>query len=273
MDDLLCAAMVKYYYPAVKVVRTNRVPETLEPGTIVCDVGGVYDPERNMFDHHNECPAFEDGTKHAAIGLFLMNYPDIHIPGALMSDIVTAERIDNGDLSKIEGYHPLNIARVSNPNWDSDKSSDDCFFEALEILLENYVKPMMKGSDPNHEVLKAYYDEKESESERSFKAAEEVVMAAYNKSADKRIVELPVFAPWQQYLVNTEAVFVIYPSLRGGANLQCVPAEAGSFKSKKLLPNWRETSAPEGMTFCHPACFLASFETVDQAIRAAKEVM
>lgn len=273
MDDLLCAAIVKYFFPLVSVLRVNKVEDHMvNDTTVICDIGGKYDPEHRIFDHHNDCPTFADGTKHAAIGLLLMNMSEFNIPERLMKDIEIAEYIDNGNLEKLEGYHVLNIARVSNPSWDSDESTNVCFEKAVNIVLDNYIVPLMNNSEPNEEVLEAYYNERVKDSERALKAAEEIVMTAYNASENKEIIILPVFAPWQCYLIPTEAKFVVYPSLRGGYNLQCVPEAEGNNKTKISLPDWN-TTTPVGMTFEHPARFMASFDTIENAINAAKEVI
>ena len=84
---------------------------------------------------------------------------------------------------------------------------------------------------------------------------------------------MPVFAPWQSILVNRETIFVIFPSLRGGYNLQVVPITEESFEMKQPFPeSWLQEN-PIGCTFVHPNRFLAVFSTEETAIQAARFIL
>ena len=96
--------------------------------------------------------------------------------------------------------------------------------------------------------------------------SQRVVRAAISDTADPRVVELPVDAPWKQVLVPEapDALFVIYPK-RQGFGLQAVPRELGSFDNRRDLPAaWaglegRELVATTGVAdaiFCHAKRFL-----------------
>ena len=51
--------------------------------------------------------------------------------------------------------------------------------------------------------------------------ADETVQNAYKNSRDG-IVVLPDYMPWKNGLYKTDALFVVYPSQRGGYSAQCV---------------------------------------------------
>lgn len=88
-----------------------------------------------------------------------------------------------------------------NPVWDSKEDQDACFFKAVAVakqILENQI-----------------------ESANAVNRADEKVQQAYKNSRDG-IVVLPCYLPWKNGLYKTDALFVIYPSQRGGWSAQCV---------------------------------------------------
>jgi uncharacterized UPF0160 family protein len=99
---------------------------------------------------------------------------------------------------------------------------------------------------------------------RSERVVREAIAAA---TADPRLVELPVNAPWKQVLVPeaADALFVIYPK-RQGFGLEAVPSKLGSFQNRRDLPApWGGLEGPDLIAatgvqdalFCHPKRFLA----------------
>ena len=88
-----------------------------------------------------------------------------------------------------------------NPLWDSKDDPDVCFWRAVPVakqILEN-------------EIAAA----------NAVNRADEKVQQAYKNSRDG-IVILPCYLPWKNGLYKTDALFVIYPSQRGGWSAQCV---------------------------------------------------
>ena len=59
----------------VEIIRT-RDPHHIQKGDMVVDVGAVYDPEKNRFDHHQEAGAGarENGIPYASFGLVWKHY-------------------------------------------------------------------------------------------------------------------------------------------------------------------------------------------------------
>lgn len=50
-DEILSSAILLKIYPNSKIIRT-RDNEIIKTGDIVYDVGGVFDPLKNRYDHH-----------------------------------------------------------------------------------------------------------------------------------------------------------------------------------------------------------------------------
>lgn len=74
-------------------------------------------------------------------------------------------------------------------------------------------------------------------------------------------------------------MYVIFPSNRGGYNVQAVPPELGSNAQRKPLPEaWAGAPAAElqritgvaTATFCHPGRFMCGADTFEDAIKMAK---
>ena len=121
----------------------------------------------------------------------------------------------------------------------------------------------------------------QSESDKSTEKAEAEVLEAYGKMKNG-IVILERFVPWSDTLAETDAVFVIYPSLRGGYNLQGIPVSADSRDVKKTIPEaWRGRSAQElahisgikGLNFCHAGGFLAAADSLEDAFKTAELIL
>lgn len=280
-DDVLCAVIAKMINEDVTIDRLFKVPDESElaPGTLVADVG------RGAFDHHQkEVKAQANGHKHASIGLVLENEHirnalkergyDLDDPkhAAFFKEIGQIEDLDNG-LVGTEGHAISDFCAYMNPVWDSNETPDERFMLAVEMVRRHFVEPYLENGfwpEKDQEIIKAKFQELEQESLEAEQRAAAVVTPALEKM-ENNVVILPQFAPWDKQLVPSEAEFVIYPSNRGGFNLQCVPPELGSFEKKVELPDWSE-NMPKGCTFEHPGKFLASFETLEDAVNAAYQI-
>ena len=110
-DDVMTAAFLTYVFPGLSVERLcdAKITEEMknDPDIMICDVGKEYDPSRNLFDHHNDCPMRNDGKPHSALGLVLMHFQDVcgeTVLEKMQDDIDMIEHIDNGQSD--EGYDP-----------------------------------------------------------------------------------------------------------------------------------------------------------------------
>ena len=85
--------------------------------------------------------------------------------------------------------------------WDSKEDQDTCFFKAVAVakqILENQIA-----------------------SANAVNRADDTVRRAYASMMDASVV-LPAFMPWKNGLYKPDALFVVYPSQRGGWSAQCV---------------------------------------------------
>ena len=137
---------------------------------------------------------------------------------------------------------------------------DACFFKAVAVakqILENQI-----------------------ESANAVNRADEKVQQAYKNSRDG-IVVLPCYLPWKNGLYKTDALFVIYPSQRGGWSAQCV-TDHKTKKPKLPFPqSWagqpqeiiEQKSGIEGISFCHASRFLITAKDKETALAACRQVL
>ncbi len=103
---------------------------------------------------------------------------------------------------------------------------------------------------------------------------------AYRNSRDG-IVVLPCYLPWKNGLYKTDALFVVYPSQRGGWSAQCV-TDHKTKKSKLPFPqSWagqpqeviEQKSGIPGISFCHASRFLITAKDKETALAACRQVL
>ena len=257
-DDVFATALLKKLCPDFTVTRVMSVPDNVADDTVVYDIG------RGMFDHHqNDTPQRENGIRYAAFGLLWKEY------GALVCGSENVQqKLDNSFVQKLDDADnngtPDSVSMVIssyNPSWDSSESGDKAFDKAVSIaadILQNLI---------NYELG----------SER----AKKEVSLAYNKMHNKTVI-LERFAPFKSVLTETDAVFVIYPSNRGGYNIQCIPVSSESNESKLPFPeSWRgkeggdlqSESGYKSIRFVHKSGFIASVDEFEEAVKIAADLV
>ena len=146
-----------------------------------------------------------------------------------------------------------------NPLWDSKDDPDACFWRAVPVakqILENEIAAANAVNRADDTVRKAYANMRDG------------------------IVVLPAYMPWKNGLYKTDAIFVVYPSQRGGYSAQCVN-DHRTKRSKQPFPvAW--AGKPEeqlrqisglGLRFCHPSRFLITADDKATAIEACRRTL
>ena len=248
-DETFGVALIRQVNSTVKVERAFTAPETTSENEIIIDIGG------GQYDHHQEKTACRpDGGKRAACGLVWEEVKDLLFKTEDARDrfersyIIPVEIQDNGG-----EVNPLSLMiGAMNPTWDEAPSKGGEYFEKAVEVFSALIK-------------------REQERESSALKGESIIKDALAtmRKEGKKFAVLEQFAPWQKILVPTEALFVIFPSNRGGWNIQTIPFELGGRESKQILPPQEEM---EGCSFRHPAGFIASFSTREEATSAAEKI-
>ena len=232
-DELLAVAALQILIKDAphEIIRTRDM-EVINSADYVVDVGGIYDPQTNRFDHHQGGGAGErdNGIPYSAFGLVWKHYGET-ISGskqvAAAIDVEIGHPVDMGD----NGFDYYKLIRqdteplilqfmvaMFRPTWKEGLIHDERFFELLTIMrrvLELTIK-------------------KERDNEEGGKFAE----AAYEAAPDKRIIVLDHVYPWHTILAeHPEPLYVVKPKSVGTHwEVECVRDNPFGFENRKDLP-------------------------------------
>ncbi|MCX6703337.1 MAG: MYG1 family protein [Candidatus Zambryskibacteria bacterium] len=259
----------------VEVVRT-RDPEVIKNATHVVDVGGVYDPETNRFDHHQEGGAGvrEDGIPYASFGLVWKQYGEElsgskEAAGAIEQRLVKCiDATDNGisvmkpEREGLYMYDIKDLVMTYGATWKEDASALDKNFE----YLTSFAKKLMERE------IKSIKDILESEKE-----VKEIM--ANNKDRTLLILDKP-YEYEGVVSINPYILFVVSPKKDGGTwSVKTVRDDFRSFTHREGLPlEWAgkrdkdlvEITGVEDAIFCHMGRFIAVAQSKEGAIKLAE---
>ena len=278
-DDIFACAVISLVLEKDKknfeVFRT-RNHEIIESGDYVFDVGGIYNEEKNRFDHHQKDGAGkrENGIEYAACGLVWKKFGIELCDGSQKVVDLIDKRLfapldagDNGfDLivnkHEISPYFIQQAVESMRPTWkEKDLNEDEMFLKGVSIAKEILSREIIQAKDT---IL-----------------AEELVNNIYNNTQDKKIIILDKNYPCGYILNNfSEPLFVIYPRKADNFwGIRAVREDPKTFKNRKDFPNsWgalrneelQKITGVEDAIFCHRALFLAVAKTKEGAIKLAE---
>lgn len=274
-DELFALATLQLVYPDAEIIRT-RDPAVIATGDIVVDIGGIYDPAKNKFDHHQEGGAGKraNGIPYAAFGLVWKKFGREICGGkAEAADLMDRKMIqaidasDNGVLvytpvnREIQPYLFDSFLNAITPTWREGKSIDDAFVQILAIVKMVLTK----------EIQKAQYFFEETE----------LVRKAYRETEDKRIIVLDHPYPWKSVLTKyPEPLYVIYQDQNTDEwVIMAMKKDPRAFIYRKLFPpSWAGKvgkpladliGVPDAV-FCHNKRFIAKAWSKESAVKMAK---
>ena len=248
-DDVFSTALLRILREDFTVTRGFEVPADFD--------GIVYDIGNGPFDHHAaEREERANGVPYAAFGLLWRVY-GAQLVGENQARLIDENFVQPLDLNDNTGDNCLLADAIGsfNPPWDKPADVDACFAKAVEFaqtILQNVIENAL-----------------------SVNRADELVQTAYKESRDG-IVILPCYAPWKNALYRSDAVFVVYPSQRGGWGAQCVNDRLTKRHKKPFPMGWagqpaehlQKASGLKTLRFCHASRFLITAETKEDAIAA-----
>jgi uncharacterized UPF0160 family protein len=264
---------------AIKIIRT-RDEELFKEGNFVVDVGGIYDEENNLFDHHQSGGAGKraNGIPYASFGLVWKKYGE-HVASsktaADMIDVKLVQSIDANDngfpitqsmTEGVELYLFDDFIFSFYPTWKESADTFDATFHDLVELAQALLKREIKNA-------------------RAKEEAAAIINAAYAISTDKKIIVLDRYLPWKDILMHyPEPLFVIYPVPEDSKwHVSAVPQKPGrSFENRKNFPAaWagkrdqelaKISGVPDAI-FCHNKLFLAVAGSKDGALELATKAL
>ncbi|EJT50954.1 GAMM1 protein [Trichosporon asahii var. asahii CBS 2479] len=300
--------------PVAKKMKSTKVIGThsgtfhcdVDPLDIVVDVGGVYDPAKQRYDHHQrgftEVFGFGgfDRTKLSSAGLVYKHFGKHIIAkqlGVAESDpkvetlwlqlygelIESIDGIDNGvniaqgELAYAQRTDLSSRVRRLNPRWNEPASDDDYdarFAVASKTTGDEFLQQLDYFANawlPARDVVKEAL-EKRHEVDPSGKI---VVF-----KQDHLFSLEPTMAK------ETKILYVLYPENPDNENskwrIQCVPESPDSFTNRKSLPAaWRglrdeelskESGIPGGV-FVHASGFIGGNETFNGVLAMARAAL
>jgi len=294
-DDAWAVAALHLLFPDATILRT-RDPAVIATGDFVVDVGGVWDPARGLFDHHQKGfdGARPTGVPYASAGLVWREYgarcvaklAAVHTGRVLTDELaqdiahaIDADVVQYLDLSDVGaaknapgGYGLSAVVSGFNPNWldeerlgygpEADAHRLTQFRRAMDVLVDvmaNAVKYRVGA------VL----------------ALEQVRRS--QRLAGGRLLYLENGAlPWTSVVRKEmpEVLFVVSHNLgERRYMLHTVPASPDSFAARADLPAaWAglrdaDLAAVTGVAdagFCHNGRFIAAAASYDGIMEMAR---
>ncbi|KAG5533905.1 hypothetical protein RHGRI_027935 [Rhododendron griersonianum] len=305
-DEALACFLIRLTnkFSAARIVR-SRDPQVLDTLDAVLDVGGIYDPIRDRFDHHQkgfvEVFGLGFSTKLSSAGLVYKHYGleiiakelrleeghrDVYrLYLAVYKNFVEAvDAIDNG-LNQHDTHQPRYVdntnltSRIGRLNLDwvdpdqSEERENEAFQHAMTLAGSEFLETVRFHAIswlPARSIVK------------------ECLAARQEIDSSGEIMVLTRSCPWKLHIfeleeemkINPTIKYVIYQDERSGKwRVQAVAISAGKFESRKPLPSpWRgltdgelsEVAGIPGCTFVHISGFIGGNRSYEGALDMAK---
>jgi uncharacterized UPF0160 family protein len=276
-DDVFAAAALSILMEKndqeFEIIRT-RDEKAIEEGHIVFDVGGVYDEEKNRFDHHQVGGAGkrENGIEYASLGLVWKKFGEEITGSKKVAEIIDRrlgapiDAWDNGtDL--VQSTHEaapyfIQYAFFSMyPTWrEEDRNMEEIFAKAVIMAKEILEREIIQATDMT--------------------LAEESVLSQYHNSLDKRIIILDKNYPFEFILSKfPEPIYAVYPRSDGSWGAKAIKSDIKTFNNRKDFPeSWggltdeefKNITGVSDALFCHRALYLCAAKSKEGAIKLAQ---
>lgn len=274
-DDVLAVATVRIYLGTenVEVIR-SRVPEVIEKADWVLDVGGVFDPATNRFDHHqNGVPRRDNGIPYSAFGLVWR----VHGADICGSVEVAAEIEDRLVLAIDAADNHMLVCQAANPEVLPFE-----FFDVIDSFKpiwgteETFDSEFMKAVDFAQGLLMRLIDQTNGRM-----TMRQMIHTTYQASDNKTVLvfEEPIA---RHSLVGLHGVRVVVSPVHAtdveGWMAATVPSATRNFQNEASFPDaWAglvddeliAVSGINGAVFCHKERYVFVAKTKEAALEAA----
>lgn len=277
-DDVFGVAALRMHLmpEEIKIIRT-RDRSVIETGDWVLDVGGIYDPSGQRFDHHqNGAPVRENGIPYAAFGLVWKHVGEQLAGSSEAADLVEQKLvmpIDAGDngVSLFSLTHPPitpfgmhDLATLFLPAWNTPADMNENFNHAVQMA---------------HEILSRAITHAKADIRMHA-----LVKKTYGQTANKTLLEFTVSIPSEAFIDYPEVNVVVCPHDPAvDARWEATTIRKGrdSFEPRAKFPeSWaglsgaelaKESEIPDAI-FAHKARFYFVAESRESALAAAAKV-
>jgi uncharacterized UPF0160 family protein len=279
VDDLFACAVLALVLDqkneAYTIVRT-REKNLIAESEYVVDVGDIFDPSQNRFDHHQKGGAGirENGIPYASIGLVWKEYGQSLCDSAEVARMLDEKVFQflDADDNGIELYKNLrdDVETVTihkflyafRPTWKEDFNEFDVAFVSLIPIVKQFIQ--RKIITVTHKL-----------------EAQEQVKNFYTSAEDKRIIVMDKPYPADDFLMEMpEPLYKVSPNANRTAwGVKTIRKTGEEFENRKDLPSaWgglrdeelQKITGVADAIFCHNALFLATALSKDGAVALAK---
>ncbi len=283
-DELLSSVILTRLFPLATLLRT-RDDAWITPAQdrIIYDVGRDYDPEAQIYDHHQRPnPLREDEQPYSSFGLIWKHYGreylrSMSVPETDIEDlhsridrsfVVPIDLLDNGALEPsvagpLAGMTLPALLETLKPVFDDrgPGADDKAFMEALPVARA-FVEAAVR-------------------TKAAKRRAEVLVADAIEQAGSSPVLELPMGMPFRSAVEKAGAdhmLFVIHPR-DGDWALTTIRKGGGTFESRADLPEaWaglsdkalEDACGVTGAKFCHNARFIAVAATRNGIVEMAQ---
>lgn len=282
-DDVFSVAVLLLHLDSEAEIIRTRDEKIIETGDFVVDVGGVYEPENNRFDHHQIGGAGkrDNNIPYASLGLVWKKFGE-DLCGTKEVAIALDEKLiqpidagDNGvDIEKslfknISKYNIGSFINTHRPTWKETQNFNEKFIEAVD-----FAKKILK---------------REIKITKDWVEAKFIVVDKFKNSKDKRLV---VFNKEENFgreliedvLVNfNEPLYAVLPRSEPSLwQVIAIKKEFNTFLLRKSLPkNWlgkkdeelQEITNVKDATFCHRKGFMCVVGSKEGAVSLVKKAL
>mmetsp|Transcript_27509 Transcript_27509/g.27175 ORF Transcript_27509/g.27175 Transcript_27509/m.27175 type:complete len:308 (+) Transcript_27509:58-981(+) len=286
-------------YKDAEIIRT-RDKAILDTLDIVVDVGDVYDPSQNRFDHHQKSFTDTFGGKYTSVRMSSAGLIWKHFGKEVLSKFTEIsdenildlmylrmyrdlfqclDGIDNGVPQYRNSEHELYkentglASRISrlNPSWNKPEDPMPRFIKAMELAGEDFKGILFNALEewlPARDIVV-----------RSILARGEVDQTL-------KIIRLERTCPWKDHLYTIEEemgidriLYVLYQDGDGRWRIQCVGENGVMFQNRLSLPEaWRGKRDEElaaisgipGTIFVHNTGFIGGAQTYEGVLEMAR---
>ncbi len=284
-DELLSSVILTRLFPAATLLRTRDAAWiTPHPSKIIYDVGRAYDPQAQIFDHHQRPVPLrgESDQPFSSFGLIWQHFGHDYLRamGLPETDLDTVHRsfdagfvlpidlIDNGAMDPsvagpLSGLILPALLESLKPVFD-DRSpeADDAAFAAALAVARAFVEAAVRARAAKQR-------------------AETMVMQAIEKAGPSAVLELPMGMPFRSAVEKAGAdhlLFVVHPRDADWA-LTTIRKSGDGFESRADLPEaWagltdaalEAASGVSDAKFCHNGRFIAVASSREGALKMAE---
>ena len=255
-DELLSSVILTRLFPDATVLRSrDKALITPAEGRIIYDVGGDFDAEAGIFDHHQRPnPLREDGQPYSSFGLIWAHYGH---------DYLRALDVPEADVNAIHDSFDrgfvLPIDLLDNGAVNASEAGPLFAGLTLPALLES-LKPVFDDREEGVDdrafaaalpIARAFVEASIRRKAAKFRA-EAMVMTAIDAAGEGHVLDLPMGMPFRGAVVKAGAdhlLFVIHP--RGEEQQMIRSRTALIFRSlgrDKKTPRLRKHQASKGQS-------------------------